>query len=80
MKIRGGLMVKLVQLGALDRAWRPRLFYPSKRVRDDVEVNDDELKEVRTALEHIRHDTKFRLEKNQRMYANRIYGARLFEQ
>ena len=72
-------MVKLVQLGALPRTWRPRLFYESKRVRDDVEISDKELEEVKAGLEHIRYNTKFSLEKNQRMYANRIYGGRLFQ-
>ena len=80
-KLTGGLIVKLVQLGALDREkWRPRLFYPErKRPRQDVRVTPEEFQEIIAALEFIRHETKHNLEKNQRMYANKIVGRDLFD-
>jgi hypothetical protein len=81
-ELRGMLILKLVQYGLLARAdWRPRLFYPnSKRARQDIRITPRELDEIKDALWRLRHETKYNLEKNQRMYANRVYGGRLFTQ
>ena len=80
MKIRPGIIVKLVQLGALPRSWRDRIFKPGggKTLRWKVDITEADLVEIRTALEHIRYETKHTLEHNQTLYANHIYGGRLF--
>ena len=80
MKIRPGVIIKLVQFGALPRSWRERVFKPgeSKKVRWTVDISQDDLAQIKEALEHIRFETKHSLEHNQRVYANKIYGARLF--
>tara|TARA_R110002020_G_scaffold244678_3_gene458378 strand:+ start:2914 stop:3162 length:249 start_codon:yes stop_codon:yes gene_type:complete len=80
MLIRPGIIIKLVQLGALPRTWRERVFKPGggKKARWKIELTDDDIVEVRKALEHIRFETKHTLEHNQKMYANSIYGGRLF--
>ncbi len=81
MKIRPGIIIKLVQLGALPRSWREKVFMPGKgkKPRWTIELTDKEVGEVRKALEHIRFETKHTLEHHQRRYANRIYGGRLFK-
>ena len=80
--IRCGIIVKLVQLGALDRSWRKRVFKPGggKNLRWSISLNREELDEVKKALEHIRYNTAHTLEHNQTLYANRIYGGRLFKE
>jgi hypothetical protein len=80
MEIRCGIIVKLVQLGALNRSWRSRVFKPGggKRLRWKIGITQEELQEIRGALEHIRYETKHTLEHNQTLYANHIYGGRLF--
>jgi|TARA_R100000084_G_scaffold109086_1_gene73900 RNase P/RNase MRP subunit POP5 len=80
-RLTGRLVGKLVQLGALNREqWRPRLFYSDKsHPRQYINVTAEELQEVIAALEFIRHETKHNLEKNQRMYANRVIGRNLFD-
>ena len=80
-RLTGRLVGKLVQLGALNREqWRPRLLYSDKsHPRQYINVTGEELQEVIAALEFIRHETKYNLEKNQRMYANRVVGRNLFD-
>ena len=80
--IRCGIIVKLVQLGALDRSWRKRVFKPGggKKTRWGIGLNEEDIEEIKKALEHVRFETKHTLEHNQRKYANRIYGGRLFKE
>jgi len=82
MRIRPGVVIKLVQLGALPRSWRERVFKPGegKKPRWTIDLTDKEVSEIRKALEYIRFETKHTLEHNQRKYANRIYGGRLFKE
>ena len=80
MKIRPGILIKLVQLGALPRSWRSRIFKPGggKKQRWTVDVSEKDMIQIKKALEHILYETKHTLEHNQTVYANRIYGGRLF--
>ena len=82
MRIRPGVIIKLVQLGALPRSWRKRVFKPGegKKARWEIELNEEDIEEIKKALEHVRFETKHTLEHNQRKYANRIYGGRLFKE
>ena len=82
MKLRVRLVLKLVQYGMLDRdTWRPRLFYPNtKRKRQDIQVSSEELDAIKEALWRLRFETSYNLEKNQRVYANKVYGERIFSQ
>ena len=79
-KITGLLILKLVQLGALDRdKWRPRLTAGPKKIKQYLGVTDDERSEIIEALDYINTETSFSLEKNHRLYANRLAGRRIFK-
>tara|TARA_R110000824_G_scaffold24171_8_gene85530 strand:+ start:792 stop:1040 length:249 start_codon:yes stop_codon:yes gene_type:complete len=80
MLIRPGILIKLVQLGALPRTWRARIFKPGegKKIRWKVEITPEDLVTIKEALEHIRYETKHTLEHNQSIYANSLYGGKLF--